>query len=77
MSNFLKYRFLVMSNLSNPRNVKVFTFIYISPSEKVNGYKKETSFIVFYGLSINQPYLPLSYGTTKTIIVIYEALSFA
>ena len=66
-----------MRNLSNPRNVKVFTFIYISPSEKVNGYKKETSFIVFYGLSINQPYLPLSYGTTKTIIVIYEALSFA
>ena len=66
-----------MSNLSNPRNVKVFNFIFISPSEKVNGYKKETSFIVFYGLSINQPYLPLSYGTTKTIIVIYEALSFA
>ena len=77
MSNFLKYRFLVMSNLSNPHNVKVFTFIYIFPSEKVKGYKKETSFIVFYGLSINQPYLPLSYGTTKTIIVIYEALSFA
>ena len=51
--------------------------LYISPSEKVNGYKKETSFIMFYGLSINQPYLPLSYGTTKTIIVIYEALSFA
>ena len=50
---------------------------YIFPSEKVKGYKQETSLIVFYGLSINQPYLPLSYGTTKTIIVIYEALSFA
>ena len=64
-----------MSNLWNPHNVKVFTFIYIFPSENVKGYKQETSFIVFYGLSINQPYLPLSYGTTKTIIVKYDMIA--